>query len=174
MRYLRTSGLSMLEALRPAAAVLDACWWHIGGHGFSMTKEFVKRFDARRLTQAELYEHYMQLLTDYVDHDTPVGRVGKPGFFSSLGDSVDFSWACHFAVEGDQMPLASLRVVSELKGIWFSPLENLPLDVALVARDVDAAYQEYGFRDEWMFAATHDHLRRGGYAVEEVTEWPHA
>jgi hypothetical protein len=164
----------MLEAIRPVAAALDACWWYFGGHGFGMTTEFVERRRAERLSEEELHEHYMQLLTNFVDHDTPVGRVGKPGFLTRLGDAVDFSWACHFAIEGDDMPLPSLQAVSKLDGQWFGPFADLPADVAFVARDIDAAYQDYGFRDEWMFKATLHHLRNRGCPADEVTEWPNA
>jgi hypothetical protein len=172
MRYFRTSGLSMLEALRPLSASLDACWWYLGGHGFQMTRDFVERLHSRHCSEQELHEYWMQLLGEYVFHDTPVGRVGKPGFFTQLADSVDFQWACHFAIEGDEMPLPSLRVVAEKDSCWFGPVAGLPPDVVLVARDIDAAYQEYGVRDKWMFETALGHLRRTGHPADEVTEWP--
>jgi hypothetical protein len=172
MRYFRTSGVSMFEALRPLSASLDTCWWYIGGHGFQKTRDFVTRLHCRRCPEQEIHGYWMQLLDKYVVHDTPVGRVGKPGFFSELADSLDLDWACYFAIEGDEMPLPSLRVVDEKRQWYFGPIADLPPDVVLVARDVDHAYQDYGFRDDWMFNEAIGHVRRGGHTAEEVTDWP--
>jgi hypothetical protein len=152
------------------------CWWHLGGHGFQLTRDFLERLRPRGWSDEHVHDHWMRLLDEYVDHDTPVDRVGRPGFFTRLGDTVDFSWSNLFAIEGpaDVMPLASLRAVNEVDRMWFAPLADLPRDVVLLARDVDGAYQEYGFRDDWMFKAVLDHLRRGGSPADEVREWPHA
>ncbi len=172
MRYLRTSGLRLLDALRPIADTLDMCWWYIGGQGFTMTRQFVEGLQPLGLSEQELHDHWIQLLTDYVDHDTPIGRVGKPGFFTRLGNSLDLNWACYFAIEGDEMPLPSLHVVAKHDRDWFGPVDDLPSDMVLVARDLDFGYQDYGFRDEWMFLAVLDHLGSMGYRADEVTEWP--
>ena len=94
------------------------------------------------------------------------------GFFTQLGNSLDLDWACYFAIEGDEMPLLSLRRVEEHDACWFGPLDGLPSDVVLVARDIDFAYQDYGFRDDWMFLSVHEYLRRTGQRVDEVTDWP--
>ena len=85
MRYLRTSGLRPLDALRPIATAIDSCWWYIGGQGFSMTREFIASLRDVRFSENELHDYWMQLLTDYVDHDSPVGRVGKPGLLHAVG-----------------------------------------------------------------------------------------
>lgn len=171
MRYLRTSGLRLLDALRPIATAIDSCWWYIGGQGFSMTRDFIAGLRDVHFSERELHDYWIQLLTDYVDHDSPVGRVGKPGFFTRLGNSLDLDWACYFAIEGDEMPLSSLRSVEKRDGCWFGPVDGLPSNVVLVARDIDFAYQDYGFRDEWMFLAVLEYLRRIGHTVNEVNEW---
>jgi hypothetical protein len=173
MRYLRTHGPSLFKALEPIASSLDACWWYLGGRGFQETPEFAERHGVERYSDA-CQEILLQLLTDYVENDTPVDRVGKPGFFTRLADAVDFQWACYFAIESQQLPLATLEMVQPREMTWFAPIDGLPRDVVLLARDIDSGYQEYGFRDDWMFTAVLEHLRRLPSPVEEVTEWPHA
>jgi hypothetical protein len=171
MHYLRTEGLSMISALQSISSTLDTCWWYIGGHGFSITREYAARLHVRQWKDEQVHEQWMALLTDYVEHDTEVGRVGKPGFFSHLGDSVDFSWACYFAIEGSEMPLRSLQEVKKLDGQWSESFDYLPLDVLLVARDIDSAYQEYGFREEWMFTTVYKDLHHRNLPAEKILAW---
>jgi hypothetical protein len=162
----------MLSALQVIAQPLDACWWYIGGQGFSLIKEFADRHQSQNWSEARLYEYWMQLLTDYVDRNTEFCQVGKPGFFSCLGDTVDFCWACYFAIEGSEMPLQSLKVVEDLGDVWDGPFDSLPSDVLLVVRDIDHSLQHYGFRDEWMFQVVLEDLRSRGLFAEEETSWP--
>lgn len=173
MRYLRTQDLSMRSALKSVAPILDQCWWYIGGHGFSMTREYAARLHVRQWGDEQAHKQWMELLSDYVLHDTEVGRVGKPGFFSQLGDSVDFNWVCFFAIEGNEMPLQSLKEVEEHNSQWGGPFESLPLDTLLVVRDIDFAYQDYGFREEWMFKTVAKDLLHRNLSVKEITEWQH-
>lgn len=107
-----------------------------------------------------------------MENDRAVGRVGKPGFFSSLGDSVDFCWTCFFAIEGLDLPLQSLLKVRRLDRQSFGAFEALPPDVVVAARDIDSSYQEYGFRDDWMFKSVLGDLKRRGLPADEVTAWP--
>ncbi len=175
MRYLRTNDTSPLSTLKTVASSLDSCWWYIGGNGFSMTEAFLRRMAPRKWTAERIREHWERLLVEYVDHDAVAdSRAGKPGFFSRLGDSVDFSWTTFFAIEGAELPASTIGEVMKVERAWFDPLEDLPPDVIVVARDIDSAYQDFGFRDEWMFKSVAGDLRRRGLPCEEVTAWPHA
>ena len=109
-----------------------------------------------------------------MEDDTPIGRVGKPGFFTRVGNALALDWSCYFAIEGDEMPLCSLQAVESHCDPWSDPTEDLllPSDVLLVARDQDFSFQDYGFRDESMFLTVFDYLRSAGHPVEEVTEFP--
>lgn len=140
-----------------------------------MTKSFLRRMAPRKWTAERIREHWERLLADYVDNEAVVdGRVGRPGFFTRLGDSVDFGWTTLFAIEGVELPASSISEVMKVEKMWFDPLDNLPADVVVVARDIDRAYQDFGFRDEWMFKSVESDLRRRGLPCEEVTDWPHA
>ena len=177
MRDLSANELSMYEALAPAAATLDRCWWYLGGPGFSITPDFKKRLYGRQWSQAQIQKYWENLVEKYVDSISPFGRVGKPGFFSALSDSVDFSWAHYYALESETFPAGDLAALDSLESSgmdWFSPIIGLPKNVVLVARDVDAAYQDYGLRDARDFIAIRDHHRLRATGVTEVTEWPNA
>jgi hypothetical protein len=175
MRYLRTNDASPLSTLRTVASSLDWCWWYVGGNGFSMTPSFLRRIAPRERAAEGVRGRYERLLADYVDHESVPGcGVGKPGFFSRLGDSVDFSRTTLFAIEGEELPACTIGEVMRVELAWFDPLQNLPPEVVVVARDVDAAYQDYGFRDEWMFKSVAADLRRRELPCDEVTAWPHA
>ena len=174
MRYLRTKDASPLSTLKTVAPAMDRCWWYIGGNGFSLTNSFLRRMAPRNWTAERIREHWERLLTEYVDNETVDGRVGKPGFFSRLGDSVDFEWTTFFAIEGAELPATTIGEVMKVERMWFNPLGNLPPDVVVVARDIDAAYQDFGFRDVWMFESVASDLRRRGLPCEEVTTWPHS
>jgi hypothetical protein len=77
-----------------------------------------------------------------------------------------------FAIEGAELPASSISEVMKVERMWFDPLEQLPTDVVIVARDIDSAYQDFGFRDEWMFKSVESDLRRRRLPCEEVTSWP--
>ena len=171
MRFVRTNDSSMLASLRLVTAPLDECWWSLGGSGFSPTRSFVERERLHDRADDPHYARLQGLLGEYVEEHAGIGRVGRPGFFSRLGDTVDFNWSCHFAIAGDTLPLASLRVIQRFSTAWFDPLDALPTDVVLVARDIDGAYQEFGFRDEWMFTTVLHDLRNRGLPSDEVTNW---
>jgi hypothetical protein len=172
MRYLRTNGSSPLSSLRAISTPLDACWWYLGGNGFSITKEFAARLRPRGWSDTRVDDYWRRCVAEYVVHDTPIGRIGRPGFFRRLGDSVDFSWTCLFAVEAADEASPSLAKAAGSERVLFGPFADLPADVIVAARDVDSAYQEYGFRDEWMFKAVLGELRGRGLPADEATTWP--
>lgn len=171
MRYFRTSAPNLLKTLQPIAAAIDNCWWHLAG-SCGMTQDFVERMQADFPAETNLQEYFSRLLETFVEHNTQIGPVGRPGFFSHLGDILGLHWTCYFAIDGDQLPLTSLVQVDGLSNQWFGPFENLPSDVVLVVRDVDSSYQEYGFRDDWMFNTILHYLRQKGWAAHEITDWP--
>jgi hypothetical protein len=171
MRYLRTDARSLLDALHLVVPSLDACWWYLGGSGFSITGSFKSRHRTMNWADADLGEYWHQLLREYVQ-ETPVGRVGKPGFLRELGDSVDSEWRSFFAIESAELPMESVRTVAELYHQHFGSFDGLPSDVVAAVRDVDHAYKEYAFRYDWMFETIFKDLTHRKRQVSEVTSWP--
>lgn len=167
----------MYEALSPAAGVLDRCWWRLGGPGFSITPDYQKRLGVRNWSEDQIQQYWNDAVDFYVDSTSPEGRIGKPGFFSALSDSVDFSWTHYYAIESETFPAEDFAAIDALEraGIdWFAPVPGLPQSVVLVARDVDDVYQNYGLRDLRDFEAIRDHHRKHGLSWIEITDWPNA
>ena len=153
---------------------MDPCWWSLGGNGFSMPRDlrgFKSRFGIDSYTAEEAREFWYLLIREHVVDDSQLGRVGRPGFFSNLGDSVDFAWTSFFVIESREWPTEALWDAQSRRVIYFLPYESLPPSVLLVARDIDSAYQDYCFRDDWMFQQVFDDLTRRGYEPVEVTDW---
>jgi hypothetical protein len=171
MHYLRTDAQSLLDTLQLVVPSLDTCWWYLGGSGFSITSRFKSRHRTMNWTDADLRQYWQQLLQEYVQ-ETPFGRVGKPGFLQQLGDSVDSEWRSFFAIESADLPTESVKGVAELYHQHFGAFDGLPPGVLAVICDVDHAYKEYGFRDQWMFDTVFKDLTHRKRHVSEITSWP--
>lgn len=164
MRNVRAWGSSPIESLSPVLGTLDNCWWYLGGQGFNLTS--ARSLDPSLTPRMELIDQYLEL-------NPQVGGVGRPGFFSHLGKSLYQNWSCYFAIEGDSLPLDALLQVKKVAKLQFKPFENLPQEVLLALRDVDGGYEEYGFRDDWMFESVLKHLRYTMHRrAEEILVWP--
>ncbi len=145
---LTTDPSKLSTILEPLSWQLDACWWHLGGHGASL--EGREHDDYERLT------------------DGSAGyQVGKPGWFRRFIDKADTDWAVYVACEcsSDEMPRASLNQIDSYlhKGIdWLGDVGkwHLPSDVLLVCRDVDNAWWDLFFRDESLAKVIQNHLQR--------------
>jgi hypothetical protein len=80
-------------------------------------------------------------------------RVGKPGFFSRYGAGMEGDWKMYFVSDApDLQPTSFDDAVSRFDRVWFGePPADLPADICLITRDIDHAYLDLFFRDEWMF-----------------------
>jgi hypothetical protein len=173
MRYIRVHGPSPPEVLSPIAGKVDACWWHVGGKGFVYREGFHEQPSPALLAADPQYNRWLKSIDQLVEEVSPVGYVGKPGFFAQLGNSLNLDWACYFAIESDSLPLTSLLQVEKESEVFFAPFASLPPDVVLALRDIDSGYQEYGFRDEWLFDTVFAHLRFNMRCrADEITDWP--
>lgn len=102
---------------------------------------------------------YGQWLDDSVDY-----RVGKPGFFKRYAAGMDGDWQMYFASDEPQLPVNAFdECVRRFDGNWFeAPPDDLPRDICLITRDVDHAYLDLFFRDEWMFKSVWAYLDAKG------------
>jgi hypothetical protein len=172
MRYLRTNNTSLLSTLKPVVSALNHCWWYIGGSGLSITEAYSARV-ARSIPRDTIEVYWQDAIKKFVDSDAiPDARVGKPGFLSRLGDSVDFDWTTFFAIESEDLPTSVIGEILPFERRYFEPLDTLPESVVLIARDVDSAYQDFGFRDSWMFKSVAEWLHRRSLPCDEVVDWP--
>ena len=91
-------------------------------------------------------------------------RVGKPGFFKRYAAGMDHDWKAYFASDASEMPLSSMdEGARRFDRVWFhEPPDDLPKDVCVIVRDIDAAYLDLFFRDEWMFTTVWGYLDAKG------------
>jgi hypothetical protein len=134
---LRTSPVNLADVLSPLTRYFDDHWWYFGGNGVNL-------FDA------DDYRAASEELSLYVD-DEHGYRAGRPGFFSRYGRRVDFNWATHFASDLRWPFDAFAAAAAEWERRWFDRPEVLPDGICLLARDIDGAYHDFFFRDEWAF-----------------------
>jgi hypothetical protein len=170
MLGLTVNNTHLHRVLEPLAYHLDYCWWYLGGAGMSFpairppkrvevpksTKlsEGVAEFDPadwqRYLDESNAASReYANWLTDL---DFASYRVGKPGFFRRYASGMDGNWAMYCASDAGELPLPSFDVfASRFEGHWFVQApDDLPPDICLITRDIDSAYLDVFFRDEWM------------------------
>jgi hypothetical protein len=173
MQGLTVNNIHLNRVLEPVAYYLDNCWWYLGGAGMSFpsiapparvevpkgTKmpEGIAQFDPvdwqRYLDESNVASReYAKWL---IDPDLAEYRVGKPGFFERYAAGMDGGWAMYCVSDAPQLTLTSFdEFVSRFERHWFvEPPENLPPDICLITRDVDSAYLDLFFRDDWMFKA---------------------
>jgi hypothetical protein len=106
-------------------------------------------------------EEYARWLDDSCTY-----RVGKPGFFSRYAAGMDSNWQTYYASDSNELRPSSFDEVSRrFDGVWFDPPPgDLPPDICLITRDVDAGYLDLFFRDEWMFDMVWHYLDKKGMA----------
>lgn len=158
MRYLRTNTHSLLGALQPVLYELDHAWWYLAGIGSSLTSTYLKRMGERGWSREQIESFWHLSMDSYLDHGD-VYYVGTPGYLSQLGDTAIFEWTTLFVIESVERPDSSLDAVHKRPRNDFGPHTGLPDNVVLVVRDIDHAYQDYGFRDSWMFDAVQRNLQ---------------
>jgi len=90
-------------------------------------------------------------------------RVGKPGFFARYGQGMDGGWQTYYVSDSpERWPSSFDQMARRFDKVWFvAPPDETPPDICLVTRDVDAAYLDLFFRDDWMFSSV------WGYAQEK-------
>jgi hypothetical protein len=170
---LTVNNIHLDQVLEPVAYQLDHCWWYLGGSAMTfpgirppqrvevpkgkMPPEGVAVF------QADEWERYLaesdaasrEYANWIVGSDVANYGIGKPGFFSRYGPGMGGDWQMFCASDSSELKLTSFdEFASRFEGHWFTePPDNLPDDICLITRDVDAAYLDLFFRDEWMFKA---------------------
>ena len=77
-------------------------------------------------------------------------RVGQRGFFSRYANTLDFFWTTHFASDAPECPHAVFAHADHALSRLDRPAA-LPPPIFLMARDVDHAYAELYFREDWAF-----------------------
>ena len=182
MLGLTISNIHLHRVLEPIAYQLDYCWWYLGGHGMNFPSVVPpKRVDVPKGAKVPEgiapwdpadWQRYVEesdaASREYArwlsDPDVADYRVGKPGFFSRYSTGLEGGWAMYCASDAGELPLSSFdQFASRFERYWFAePPEGLPDDICLITRDVDAAYLDLFFRDEWMFKAVWSFTRGKG------------
>jgi hypothetical protein len=143
--------------LQPLAPTLDECWWWIGGAGAS------PRLGVGVLSsadEAEAYDRWRQEYSRFVESH-PVGLIGRPGFFSRFGGDIDGDWKVYCASDAIEVPLASFAAIQSYETNWFGDFPKAPADVVLIARNIDDAYWDFFFREDWMHDTLLGRLKSG-------------
>lgn len=179
MHGITVQNIHLDRVLAPLVGTLDQCWWYLDGTGMSLPSirpparvpappagegargrrgpgrhshapparfdpaDWQRFMNETRAAQAE-YERWVVQL----GHE----RFGKPGFFSRYAAGMDKNWKMFFASDAPTLEQAGLAEAARLfDHDWFdSPPAELPSDICLITRDVDAAYLDLFFRDDWM------------------------
>jgi hypothetical protein len=168
MNGLRASG-NLGDLLKPIEAFLDGCWWCLGGSG---AKWLGTTYPGNAASEAEVTrwrEKCRRAAEEYslwVDDALPNYRVGIPGFFSRYGNAIETDWQIYYASDAAELPVNSFDETLGKRIGWFEAPPELPADICLLVRDIDNAYWDLFFRDEWAYDAVKGHL--GGRAKEFV------
>jgi hypothetical protein len=179
---LTVNNIHLDQVLAPVATSLDHCWWFLGGAGMSFPSvrppariapppRTAKTFDDLKAqydpADWERYSREMQAENDEYNNslDTSTDdRIGRPGFFSRYARGMDSNWAMYFASDAPELPAYSLKSAARrFERFWFDPPpDDLPSDICLITRDIDSAYLDLFFRDEWMFRTVWGYLEAKG------------
>jgi hypothetical protein len=149
--------------LTPAIPQLDTCWWYLGGAGASLGPTVSGKRPLTEKRFATMHEEYQRAADEYalwVDTDLAKYGIGIPGFFSRYGSAIQSNWVRYFASDAAEAPVTSFDQVEALRIGWFDPPPPLPNDICLYVRDIDSAYWDLFFRDEWMHDAVFEYLLR--------------
>jgi hypothetical protein len=174
MRGLRVQSKGLGELLRPIGAFLDGCWWCLGGTGVSILRP-APGADASEETIQRWREEEEQAVAEYslwVDKDFPNYQVGLPGFFSRYADCVDRDWVRYYASDAVEVPTNAFDEAGRLTVDWFAAPPALPTSICLFVRNIDNAYWDFFFRDDWAYEAVKGYL--GERAREFVDVWEEA
>jgi len=143
------------EVLKPIARQLDFCWWYLGGAG--MTFPWLDATDRERFDR-----EYQAASTEYANWlDTSAGiRVGKAGFFSRYARGIEGDWKIYYVSDAAELPADAFRAAAaKFDRVWFEPPpSDMPAEICLITRDVDHAYLDLFFRDEWMYQTVWQYL----------------
>jgi hypothetical protein len=169
------------QVLKPLAGFLDACWWNLGGAGMhfpsirpaarlkgSRINEFdpddLKRYIAEQREASAEYDKW-------VDNST-TDRVGIPGFFSRYAPGIEGNWKTYYVSDAVNLPAESFALARKtFDGNWFDWPPEVPKEICLITRDIDAAYLDLFFRDEWMYRSVFDYLRGRAIGVRDYVPY---
>ena len=157
MHGITISGSDPLDLLlKPVAQYLDACWWYIGDPGNVGHSPPLPWPADRHPTDAEMAQWLAaseaagEELFRFVERDRP---VALPGFFSRYGGALGTDWTSYWACDPIDEPAAALGAVAALRIDWFAAPPVLPPEICLYCRNIDSAYWDVFFRDDWMLHA---------------------
>ena len=160
MKGLRVQSEGLGELLRPIGAFLDGCWWCLGGSGASVGP----RHPGRDASVAKLrrwredMERAAAEFSLWVDNEFPDYQVGLPGFFSRFADCVDSDWVRYYASDAAEVPVSAFDEARGLTVDWFAAPPALPEAICLFVRNIDNAYWDFFFRDDWAYEAVKGYL----------------
>ncbi len=158
--------------LQPITAFLDGCWWCLGGCGAS----YGPRYPGKDTTPDQLArwrEELARAADEYslwVDFDWPNYRVGIPGFFSRYASGINTDWKIYYASDAPQLPVHSFDEVQSKSIGWFEPPPPLPADICILVRDIDNAYWDLFFRDDWAYDAVRFYLEERAEEFVNIVE----
>lgn len=162
MKGIRVSSAGLGHLLSPLAWYLDDCWWYFGGDGARLWEGPVER-----PASPQDFRDAEALWARWVDDSHGV-RVGRRGFFSRYADRVDFVWTTQFASDSPECPHDAFAKADDTLSRLDRP-EALPLPIFLMARDVDGAYTELFFREDWAFHTVWPYLLgRSQWPAKEI------
>ena len=187
MHGLTINNIHLDRVLAPIAIALDACWWYLGGAGMSFPSirpptrlppephhagERKRRGPGRHTrTGPPKYDppDWQRYLSEsraaqdeyarWIDH-LGGARIGKPGFFRRYAAGMDKNWQMYFVSDAAALDCTGFvaDALRRFKGVWFdAPPPDLPADICLITRDIDGAYVDMFFRDEWMYRSVFDY-----------------
>jgi hypothetical protein len=180
MLGLTVNNIYLARVLVPVAHYLDHCWWYLGGTGMSFpgirlprtigdvesertdvsrdARQRSPALEAPRFDPGDLQRYREETRAASAEYanwvDASRGyRVGKPGFFSRYAAGMDGGWQTYYVSDSaEQWPVSFGCMAKRFDTVWFEAPVDVPPDVCLVTRDVDSAYLDLFFRDEWMFS----------------------
>ena len=191
MHGLTIQNVNFAQVLKPLETTLNDCWWWVGGAGITFPDirpaatlpqrqapkvwkgpgryshpqrmsgpiEFdpadFERYMAESNAASEEYAKWIELLGDQ--------RVGKPGYFGRYAKGLGRDWDLYFASDAPALESSGLSEAAQrFFGVWFDPPPDMPPDILLIARTIDAAYMDAFLRDEWMMQTLQAYLERSG------------
>ena len=78
--------------------------------------------------------------------------------FSRYADCVDSDWVRYYASDAAEVPVNAFDGAHGLTGDWFATPQALPAAICLFVRNIDSAYWDFFFRDDWAYEAVKGYL----------------
>jgi hypothetical protein len=194
MLGLTVSEVRLDVVLASASTMLDQCWWYLGGHGMRFPwirdvnllppepkpkKKGPGRYsDPLQPSRVDPVD-FARYMAEYEAataefEDWLQDGVGRPGFFSRYATGIDADWATYYASDASELPAEAFsEALARFNRVWFDyPPSDLPKQICLITRGVDAAYLDVFFRDEPIYRTVWDDLQRKSLRPREYRSPP--